>query len=74
MKRKILRFGLTMVLLMSPMVINKISAQIPDPNNGGNGPPVGAPIDGGALLILALGAFVGSKKIYQVGKKKLSKV
>ncbi|MEI6766923.1 MAG: hypothetical protein WCM76_14935 [Bacteroidota bacterium] len=74
MKRKILRFGLTMVLLISPVVINKISAQIPDPNQGGNGPPVGAPLDGGAMLVLALGAIVGSKKIYQVSKKKVSKV
>lgn len=73
MKRKILRFGLMAFLLISPVMINKICAQIPDPNGGGNGPPVGAPLDAGALLILAAGAAIGSKKIYAVRKKKLSK-
>ena len=39
-------------------------------NHGQNGnAPVGAPIDGGLGILLALGATYGSRKVYQVWKK-----
>ena len=51
-------------------------AQAPTPppmpgNHGQNGtPPVGAPIDGGLGILLALGATYGGKKIYEASKKR----
>jgi len=40
-------------------------------DHGQNGPPpVGAPIDGGLGILLALGATYGGKKVYQAWKKR----
>ncbi|MEI6765544.1 MAG: hypothetical protein WCM76_07870 [Bacteroidota bacterium] len=72
MLRNFFRIIIVTVLLSIPVLIQTASAQIPDPNNGGNGPPVGAPIDGGATLLLAAGAVLGCKKINDARKKKTS--
>ena len=45
------------------------------PNPGGSptgsgGTPVGAPIDGGLSILLAMGAAYGGKKLYQARKEK----
>jgi hypothetical protein len=69
MNRKFLKIMLLAILLVSPVLLNELQAQIPDPNNGGNGPPVGAPLDGGAALLLAAGAIAGGKKLYEKRKK-----
>ncbi|MFH1161578.1 MAG: hypothetical protein V1733_11645 [bacterium] len=48
--------------------------QDPPPLPGGHGqngnPPVGAPIDGGLGILLALGATYAGRKIYVARKKK----
>jgi len=45
-----------------------------DPNaGGGGGGPVGAPIDGGLGILLAMGAAYGGKKLYQARKDKKEK-
>lgn len=48
----------------------------PPPNGGGSGgpggggTPVGAPIDGGMGILLALGLAYGGKKLYSMRKEK----
>jgi hypothetical protein len=42
----------------------------PGPGNGNNQTPVGAPIDGGMGILLALGVAYGSKKLYNLRKEK----
>ena len=42
----------------------------PPGNPGTGGGPVGAPIDGGLGILLAMGAAYGGKKLYQARKKK----
>ena len=37
---------------------------------GGGGVPVGAPIDGGMGILLALGLAYGGKKLYSIRKEK----
>jgi len=57
-----------------------LSAQTPPPPNGGNTPaqgdntPVGggAPIGGGLLILVALGAGYGAKKVYDFRTRKLA--
>jgi hypothetical protein len=51
-------------LVIAPLLTITLHAQEPDPDNGGNGPPVGAPIDGGAMLLILAGALAGAKKLY----------
>ena len=42
----------------------------PDPSSGGgHGGPVGAPIDGGLGILLAMGVAYGGKKLYKARKK-----
>ena len=40
-----------------------------DPSSGGGG-PVGAPIDGGLGILLAMGAAYGGRKLYKARKDK----
>jgi len=55
-------------------------AQTPPPPNGGNGAPTGgntpvgggAPIGGGLLILVALGAAYGGKKVYDFRKRNLA--
>ncbi|MEI7727261.1 MAG: hypothetical protein WCK09_19275 [Bacteroidota bacterium] len=49
---------------------------LPPPPGGGGGPggggtPVGAPIDGGMGILLALGLAYGGKKLYTMRKEKV---
>ena len=41
-----------------------------DPSSGGGGGPVGAPIDGGLGILLAMGAAYAGKKYYSYRKEK----
>ena len=42
----------------------------PSTGGGGGGGPVGAPIDGGLGILLAMGAAYGGKKLYKSRKDK----
>ncbi|MEI7492533.1 MAG: hypothetical protein WCK92_14125 [Bacteroidota bacterium] len=42
----------------------------PPPNPAGGGDPVGAPIDGGLGILIAMGAAYGGRKYYQARKLK----
>ncbi|MEI8007670.1 MAG: hypothetical protein WCI48_15795 [Bacteroidota bacterium] len=42
----------------------------PPPNPSGGGGPVGAPIDGGLGILLAMGVAYGGRKYYQARKSK----
>ena len=44
-----------------------------NPSTGGGGAPVGAPIDGGLIVLIALGAVYSAIKLYQVRKVDLGK-
>jgi len=69
----------TMLCIGTLLTIN-ISAQTPPPPNGGQTPgeagntPVGggAPIGGGLLILVALGASYGGKKVWDFKKQKLA--
>ncbi len=68
---KKIRNILLVTMLMALPLLN--FAQ-PLPSQNGNGSnvgqiPVGAPIDGGASILLALGAAYGLKKVFSVRKK-----
>jgi len=71
-------FG-TALITFTLLTIN-LSAQTPPPPNGGQTPeqngstPVGggAPIGGGLLILVALGAGYGAKKVYDFRKRSLA--
>jgi hypothetical protein len=49
----------------------------PPPNpgtGGGGGGPVGAPIDGGLGILLAMGGAYGARKLYKARKDKKEKI
>ena len=55
---------------------NRLMADPPAPpppgehGSGNNGPPVGAPIDGGLGILLAMGGAYGARKLYKSRKDK----
>jgi hypothetical protein len=67
------------LVLFAIMALPLLSlSDVPPPPNGtggggpgGGGTPVGAPIDGGVGILLALGLAYGGKKLYDVRKEKL---
>ena len=63
---------LGMVLIILPCVIQADPPPGPggNPTGGGGGTPVGAPIDGGLGILLAMGAAYGGKKLYQARTEK----
>ena len=67
--------GIFVIFILAETAIHGF-AQAPAPppmpgNHGQNGtPPVGAPIDGGLGILLALGVTYGGKKAYQAWKKR----
>jgi len=75
-------FGTAIIILLTInfLTINFSFAQTPPPPNGnggapsGNNTPVGggAPIGGGLLILVALGAGYGAKKVYAYRYKKLA--
>jgi len=65
------------VLMVATFVCGSFSAFAPPPNpppdpgsGGGGGGPVGAPIDGGLGILLAMGVAYGGRKFYQSRKSK----
>jgi len=62
-------------ILLSIFITSVVLADSPSPTGGsptggGGGTPVGAPIDGGLSILLAMGAAYGGKKLYQARKEK----
>ena len=69
---------LTIAVLVSAafLLVNTLMAQpMPggDPSGGGGGTPVGgySPVGSGIVMLLALAASYGSRKIYNARKKKI---
>lgn len=76
MKKSLKHKLLTVTTVGFVMIVQLTFADPPSPpaNHGSTGnqsPPVGAPIDGGLSILLALGAGYGARKFYQA--KKLGK-
>jgi len=71
MKNTLKILFITVVVFFSISVLAQ--APPPPPGNpsggGGGGGPVGAPIDGGLGILLALGAGYGGLKLYRARKK-----
>ncbi|MEI6885122.1 MAG: hypothetical protein WCO02_11585 [Bacteroidota bacterium] len=71
---------LTLITVMLFIIIPLLTvADPPGPptggggTGGGGGTPVGAPIDGGLGILLAMGAAYGGKKLYKARKDKKEK-
>jgi hypothetical protein len=74
MKKAIRIVLLTVFFITFTVALNSLIAQpMPggDPSGGGNNPPVGgyAPIGSGLIILLAMGAGYGTKKVYNARKK-----
>jgi len=74
MKKVILNITVTAMLICAPVfTFNIFADQPPDPGGGpGTGDdPVGggSPIGGGLVVMIALGAAYGSKKVFDARKK-----
>lgn len=74
MKKAIRIILLTVFFITVTVSLNSILAQpMPggDPSSGGNNAPVGgyAPVGSGLVILLALGAGYGTKKVYDARKK-----
>jgi len=70
--KKIRAIVTLMIFIVLPLL--SLADPPPPPGQGGGGPgggptPVGAPIDGGLGILLALGAAYGGWKIYDTRKK-----
>jgi len=72
-------FGTALITII--LLSINLSAQTPPPPNGGNGNPVehgnnpvggGAPIGSGLLILAALGAGYGAKKVYDFRKQEFT--
>jgi len=71
---KTIKNTIVVLLIIFPMYI--LTAQVPPHPNNGGGPgsgniPVGggAPLGGGLLILLALAAGYGARKVYDLRKK-----
>lgn len=74
MKKAIKIVVLTVFFITFTVALNNLFSQpMPggDPSQGGDNAPVGgyAPIGSGLVILLALGAGYGSKKVYNARKK-----
>ena len=74
MKKAIKIVLITVFFITFTVALNSVLAQpMPggDPSGGDTNPPVGgyAPIGSGLIILLALGAGYGSKKVYDARKK-----
>ena len=74
MKKAVKIVLLTVFFITFTVALNNLLAQpMPggDPSGSGSNPPVGgyAPIGSGLVILLALGAGYGSKKVYDARKK-----
>jgi hypothetical protein len=63
MKNTLVLISLIFVLMVTPVLIKKVSAQPPPP------PPQDIPIDGGLFLLIAAGATYGARKLYKQQKE-----
>ena len=78
MKKSLVRIFLIAQLIVIPLFITGIFADPPGPPppggdpSGTGGVPVGAPIDDGICILLALGITYGCYKIYEIWKKKVA--
>jgi len=74
MKKAIRIVLLTVFFITFTVALNSLIGQpMPggDPSGSGNNPPVGgyAPIGSGLIILLAMGAGYGTKKVYDARKK-----
>jgi hypothetical protein len=71
--KKIFRLIIAIAFIIIPAVVTFADPpNPPDPGGGtpgGGGIPVGAPIDGGLSILLAMGAGYGAYKTYNLKKK-----
>lgn len=73
---KTLKLILVLFAIMALPLFSLSDTPPPPPNGagtggpGGGGTPVGAPIDGGMGILLALGLAYGGKKLYTMRKDK----
>jgi len=76
-KQKSIYLILFCFMAYAPLVLADTPAP-PPPGGGhgqsGNGPPVGAPIDGGLGILIAMGAIYGGKRLYKAYKVKQKNV
>jgi hypothetical protein len=68
------KFLSVMIIFLFTAVTSVVTADPPPPpgnpgTGGGGGGPVGAPIDGGLGILLAMGAVYGGKKMYKYRKE-----
>ena len=64
---------MVLVAIMALPLLSLCDVPPPPPSGGGPGPgptPVGAPIDGGVGILLAMGMAYGGKKLYAMRKEK----
>lgn len=76
MKTNIIKTVFICLVIALFSLIPNTNAQVPDPpgqhgQDGNKAPGGGAPIGGGLLILLSLGAGYGAKKLYDRKKKKL---
>ena len=74
---KKLKLILVLFSIMALPLLSLSDVPLPPNGTGGGGPggggtPVGAPIDGGMGILLALGLAYGGKKLYDMRKDKLA--
>ena len=74
MKKAVKIVLLTVFFITFTVALNNLFSQpMPgdDPSGGGTNPPVGgyAPVGSGLVILMALGAAYGSKKVYDARKK-----
>ena len=69
---KTLKLILVLVAIMAFPLLSLCDVPPPPPVGGGGGTPgpVGAPIDGGVGILLAMGMAYGGKKLYAMRKEK----
>lgn len=67
--KKFIYLSLIAVLLSLSIAVMADGPPPPPPNPSGGGDPVGAPIDGGLGILLAMGAAYGGKRLYKARKK-----
>ena len=73
MQKSIKKLLIAVILVMAPALLTLADTPGPPPPGGDpglGGTPVGAPIDGGVSILLALGIGYGTRKIYQLKKNK----
>lgn len=72
--KKATRSIIVFALMIFPAISNLVLGDPPAPPNPGGSPvgtgtPVGAPVDNGILILLALGVIYGAYKIYELKKR-----